>query len=119
MQFDLDLVFQIKNIEMWNKFALDNDPQKYKVSYRDRPTVFNNVQMPILHSVLHVPLDKANMNVNTPKPQKISKGRLHSDKKRQKLETDKQRLWQKIPRLRQAHLKVAGLNQFYECSAPL
>ena len=29
MQFDLDLVFQIKNIEMWNKFPLDNDPQKY------------------------------------------------------------------------------------------
>ena len=24
MQFDLDLVFQIKNIEMWNKFPLDN-----------------------------------------------------------------------------------------------
>ena len=30
MQFDLDLVFQIKNIEMWNKFPFDNDPQKYK-----------------------------------------------------------------------------------------
>jgi hypothetical protein len=29
MQFDLDLVFQINNIEMWNKFPLDNDPQKY------------------------------------------------------------------------------------------
>ena len=68
MQFDLDLVFQIKNIEMWNIFPLDNDPQKYKVSHRDRPTVFNNGQMPILHSNLHVPLDKANTNVNTPKP---------------------------------------------------
>jgi hypothetical protein len=60
MQFDLDLVFQIKNIEMWNIFPLDNDPQKYKVSHRDRPTVFNNGQMPILH--------KSKMNVNTPKP---------------------------------------------------
>lgn len=68
MQFDLDLVFQIKNIEMWNKFPLDTDPQTYKVSYRDRPTVFNNVQMPILRSDLHVPLEKAKMNVNTPKP---------------------------------------------------
>ena len=68
MQFDLDLVFQIKNIEMWNIFSLDNDPQKYKVSHRDRPTVFNNGQMPILHSDLHVPLDKSKMNVNTPKP---------------------------------------------------
>jgi hypothetical protein len=29
MQFDLDLVFQINNIEMRNKFPLDNDPQKY------------------------------------------------------------------------------------------
>jgi hypothetical protein len=50
MQFDLDLVFQIKNIEMWNIFPLDNDPQKYKVSHRDRPTVLSK------------------MNVNTPKP---------------------------------------------------
>jgi hypothetical protein len=49
----------IKNIEMWNKFPLDNDPQEYKVSYRDRPTVFNNGQMPILHSDLHVPLDNS------------------------------------------------------------
>ena len=39
-------------------------------------------------------------------------------KKKKKLETDKQRLWQKVHRLRQAHLKVAGLNQFYEHSAP-
>jgi hypothetical protein len=44
--------------------AGDNDPQKCKVSYRDRPTVFNNGQMPILHN----DLDKAKMNVNTPKP---------------------------------------------------
>ena len=75
MQFGLDLVFQIKNIEMWNKFALDNDPQKYKVSYRDRPTVFNNVQMPILHRNLHVPIDKAKMTVNTPKPLENIKGK--------------------------------------------
>ena len=69
MQIGLDLVFQIKNIEMWNKFPLDNDPQKYKVSYRDRPTVFNNGHMPILHSDIHVPwLEKAKTNVNTPKP---------------------------------------------------
>jgi hypothetical protein len=47
----LSLHFLIKNIEMWNKFPLDKDPQKYKVSYRDRPTVFNNGQMPILHSM--------------------------------------------------------------------
>ena len=52
---------------MWNKFPLDNDPQKYKVSYRDRPTVFNNGQIPILYSDLHVPIDKAKINVNTPK----------------------------------------------------
>jgi hypothetical protein len=61
------LVFQIKNIEMWNKVPLYNDPPKYKVSYRDRPIVFNNGQMHILHSDLQVPLDKAKMNVNTPK----------------------------------------------------
>ena len=68
MQFDLDLVFQIKNIEMWNKFPLDNDPQKYKVSYRELAYSLQQWTMPILHSDLHVPLDKAKMNVNTPKP---------------------------------------------------
>jgi hypothetical protein len=84
MQFDLDLVFQIKNIEMWNKFPLDNDPQKYKVSYRDRPTFFNNGQMPILHSDLHVPLDKAKMNVNTAKPLENIQGKTSFWQKKDK-----------------------------------
>jgi hypothetical protein len=118
MQFDLDLVFQIKNIEIWYKFSLDNDPQKNKVSYRDRPTVFNNGQIPILNSDLHVPLDKAKMNVDTPKPLENIQGKTSFWQKRQKLETNKQRLWLKVHRLRQAHLKVAGLNQFYGRSAP-
>ena len=29
---------------MWNIFPLDNDPQKYKVSHRDRPTVKNECE---------------------------------------------------------------------------
>jgi hypothetical protein len=40
MQFDLDLVFQIKNIEMWNKFPLDNDPQKYNSLIQRSPYSF-------------------------------------------------------------------------------
>jgi hypothetical protein len=78
------------------------------------PTVFNNGQIPILHN----DLDKAKMNVNTPKPLENIQGKTSFWQKKQKLETDKQRLWQKVHRLRQAHLKVAGLNQFYEHSAP-
>ena len=57
------------------------------------------------------------MNVNTPKPLENIQGKTSFWPKK-KLETDKQRLWQKVHRLRQAHLKVAGLNQFYEHSAP-
>ena len=120
MQFDLDLVFQIKNIEMWNKFPLDNDPQKYN-SLIQRSS-YSLQQWTNAHTAQQsacAPRQGKNWCEYTKTTRKYPREDFILTKKRQKLETDKQRLWQKVPRLRQAHLKNAGLNQFYECSATL
>jgi hypothetical protein len=119
MQFDLDLVFQINNIEMWNKFPLNNGPQKYNSLIQRSP--YSLQQWTNVHTAQQsacAPRQGKNECEYTKTTRKYPREDF-IDKKRQKLETDKQKLWQNVPRVRQAHLKDAGLHQFYERSAPL